>query len=64
MKESDIMLGRKKKKLPRKFIVIGSLSFVVILLIIFSITLKDDRKLNPVESFFKDTLIYIMNLLV
>ena len=59
MKESDIVLGRKKKKLPRKLIVIGSLSLVVILLIIFSITLKDDRKLNPVESFFKDTLIYV-----
>lgn len=58
MKESDIVLGRKKKELPRKFIVIGCISLVVILLIIFSVTLKDDRKLNPVESFFKDTLIY------
>lgn len=59
MKESDIVLGRKKKKLPRKFIMIGSLSLVIVLLIIFSVTLKDDRKLNPVESFFRDTLIYV-----
>ena len=56
------MLGRKKRKLPRKFIVIGVSIIVVVMLVIFSITLKGDRKLNPVESFFRDTLIYVENI--
>ncbi len=59
MKESDIMLGRKKKSVPRKFIVIGVCVITVIMLVIFSFTLKEDRDLNPVESFFRDTLIYV-----
>lgn len=59
MKESDMMLGRKKKQVPKKFIVIGVCVLIVVLLVIFSFTLKDDRKLNPVESFLKDTLIYV-----
>ena len=58
MKESDIMLGRKKKKIPGKFIVIGIVVISILMLVIFSITLKNDRKLNPIESFLKDTLIY------
>lgn len=59
LKESDIMLGRKKRIIPKKFIIIGICIIVVIMLIIFSFTLKGDRKLNPVESFFRDTLIYV-----
>lgn len=59
MKESDIMLGRKKKYVPRKVIVIGVSVIIVIMLVIFSFTLKEDRDLNPVESFFRDTLIYV-----
>ena len=52
------MLGRKKKKIPKRIIVIGVCSFLMIMLIVFSITLKEDRKLNPIESFLRDTLIY------
>ena len=56
------MLGRKKKMIPRKFIVIGICAIVVVMLVIFSFTLKGDRKLNSVESFFRDTLIYVENI--
>ena len=56
------MLGKKKKVLPKRFIVIGICAIVVIMLVIFSFTLKGDRKLNPIESFFRDTLIYVENI--
>ena len=57
-KESDIMLGRKKKMTSKKYVFIGVVIVIIILLIIFSFTLKEDRKLNPVESFLRDTLSY------
>lgn len=53
------MLGRKKKQVPVKFVVIGVFVLIVVMLVIFSFTLKGDRKLNPVESFLRDTLIYV-----
>lgn len=53
------MLGRKKKNIPRKFVIIGIGVIIVIVFVIFSFTLRGDRKLNPVESFFRDTLIYV-----
>lgn len=53
------MLGKKKRQVPKKFVVICVCIIIVIMLIIFSFTLKEDRKLNPVESFFRDTLIYV-----
>lgn len=53
------MLGRKKNNIPKKFIIAGIIVIIVIIFVIFSITLKQDRKLNPVESFFKDILIYV-----
>ena len=53
------MLGRKKRQIPRKIIVIGICVVIIVLLVIFSFTLKGNRKLNPVESFFKDTLINV-----
>jgi len=53
------MLGRKKRQIPRKVIVVGICIVIIIFLVIFSFTLKGDRKLNPVESFFKDTLINV-----
>ena len=52
------MLGRKKRSVPKKIIVIGICAIILIFMVIFSFTLKGDRKLNPVESFFKDALIY------
>ena len=53
------MLGRKKKNIPWKFLVIGICIIIIIVLVVFSFTLKEDRKLNPVESFLRDTLIYV-----
>ena len=52
------MLGRKKKMTSKKYVFIGVVILIIILLIIFSFTLKEDRKLNPVESFLRDTLSY------
>lgn len=57
------MLGRKKRSVPKKIIVIGICTVVVIFMVVFSFTLKGDRKLNPVESFFKDALIYVENII-
>lgn len=53
------MLGRKKKNIPKKFIITGIIALIIAILIIFSFTLKSNRKLNPVESFFKDSLLYV-----
>lgn len=53
------MLGRKKKDVPKKVVVFGIVILAIFVLVIFSFTLKDDRKLNPVESFFRDVLIYV-----
>ena len=52
------MLGRKKKMTSKKYVFIVVVILIIILLIIFSFTLKEDRKLNPVESFLRDTLSY------
>ena len=52
------MLGRKKKMTSKKYVFIGVVILIIISLIIFSFTLKEDRKLNPVESFLRDTLSY------
>ena len=52
------MLGRKKKMTSKKYVFIGVVILIIILLIIFSFTLKENRKLNPVESFLRDTLSY------
>lgn len=53
------MLGKKKSSVPKKFIVIGIIVLVVFILVIFSFTLRGNRKLNPVEAFFRDTLLYV-----
>lgn len=52
------MLGRKKKMIPKKYIVVMIIILIILILIIFSFMLKGDRKLNPVESFLKDGLVY------
>ncbi|MGN1342210.1 MAG: rod shape-determining protein MreC [Bacilli bacterium] len=44
--------------IPKKYVVVMIIILIIIILIIFSFTLKDDRKLNPVESFLKDGLVY------
>ena len=52
------MFCRQKKMTYKKYVFIGVVILIIILLIIFSFTLKEDRKLNPVESFLRDTLSY------
>lgn len=52
------MLGRKKKNISKKVFITGICILIIIVLVMFSFILKEDRKLNPVEAFFKDTLIY------
>lgn len=53
------MFGRKKTKIPKKYIVIGIIVIAVIIIIILSFSLKKDRKLNPVESFLRDGILSI-----
>ena len=52
------MLGKKRRNIPKKYVLIGIIILVIIILIILSFTLKEDRKLNPAESFLKDALSY------
>ena len=47
------MFGRKKQSISKKYILI-----LILLLIIFSFTLKEDRKLSKAESLLKDGLTY------
>ena len=53
------MLGRKKKNIPKKIIVIGIIVIMVILVIILSFSLKKERELNPVFSFVRDGVLHI-----
>ena len=48
------MFGKKKNNIPKKYILVIIIILIIILLVIFSVTLKEDRKLNKVESLFKD----------
>jgi len=52
------MLG-KRKKIPKKFIVIGIIIIIVVIIIILSFSLKKDRKLNPVFSFIRDGVLSV-----
>lgn len=52
------MLGKKKKMISKKYVLIGVIVLVILILVIFSFTLKGDRKLSPVESILKDGLVY------
>lgn len=49
---------RKRKNIPKKYVLIMVIILIIIILVIFSFTLKRERKLNKVEAFFKDGLIY------
>lgn len=49
---------RKRKSIPKKYVLIMVIILIIIILVIFSFTLKRERKLNKVEAFFKDGLIY------
>ena len=48
----------KKKRLNSKLLVAGIILLIIIIFVILSLTLKESRKLSPVESFFKDALVY------
>ena len=49
---------KNKRSIPKKYIVIGIIVLIIIIFVIFSFTLKEDRKLNKVESFIRDALVY------
>lgn len=51
------MLNTKRKKIPVKYIVIIVIVIIMIIFAIFSYTLKEDRKLNAVESLIKDAVV-------
>lgn len=48
----------KKRDIPKKYVIIFIIVLIIIIFVIFSLTLKEDRKLNKVESFIKDALVY------
>lgn len=52
------MFMNKHKNIPKKYIIIAIIVLIIIIFILFSLTLKEDRKLNKVESFIKDALVY------
>ena len=53
------MFGKKKKGIPKKYVAIIIVILIIIILVIFSFTLRNEKKLNPVESFIRDITIYI-----
>jgi len=54
----DIML-KKRKKIDKKYIFIAIVILIFLTLIIYAKTLKDDRKLNPVEALLKDSVTFV-----
>ena len=52
------MLG-KRKKIPKKFIVIGIIVIIIVIIIILSFSLKKDRKLLPILSFVRDGVLSV-----
>ena len=52
------MLGRNKKHIPKKYVVMFIIILIILIFVIFSLTLKDDRKKGPVESLLRDITIY------
>ena len=53
------MLGKKKKNIPKKIIIVGIIVIAIVIIIILSFSLKKDRDLNPIESFIKDGIISV-----
>lgn len=50
-------MRKKRRKLKNKQIIFIILSIVIILLIVFSVTLKNDKKQNKIESLIKDSIV-------
>lgn len=46
----------RRKNIKTKHIVIGIIFIIILILLIFSLTLKEDRQLNKFESLIKDTV--------
>ncbi len=46
----------RRKKIKTKHIIIGIIFLIILILLIFSLTLKEDRQLNKFESLIKDTV--------
>lgn len=57
----DIM--RKNKTIEKKYILLASIAIIMVILGILSYSLKKKEKLNVVESFFKDTIISVENII-
>lgn len=51
------MFGKAKRSIPKKYVLIAVIILMLVLIFIFSMTLKNDRKLNPIESFLKDAIV-------
>ena len=58
------MFGQKKKGIPKKYVLLIVIVLIIVLFVIFLVSLKKERELNKVESFFKDTLIYVEKIVV
>lgn len=58
------MLGRNKKNISKRVVLIIVVVLIILLLVIFRITLKEDRKLNKVESLLKDGFTYTEKIII
>lgn len=58
------MLGRNKKNIPKRVVLIIVVVLIILLLVIFRTTLKEDRKLNKVESLLKDGFTYTEKIII
>ena len=58
------MFGRNKKNIPKRVVLIIVVVLIILLLVIFRITLKEDRKLNKVESLIKDGFTYTEKIII
>ena len=63
MEWNDIMF-RNRKKIEGKYIVIIIVILIILALAIYVKTLKEDRKLNIVESLIKDSVIFVEKIIL
>lgn len=52
-------IGKKKNSLSKKIVFIAIIVIIIVIFIILSFTLKKEKKLNPVEVFLRDGLLYV-----
>ena len=53
---------RRKNKIDKKYIVLIIIGSIILLLALFAFTLRDERKLNPVEKIIKDSVYFVTNI--